>query len=70
MPTTKRKPKARAGSLKRVVRAQMTIHEDGTASFHVRGYDFRYADMPIAVNGYLFAPVRPNAKGDSQSPEN
>jgi hypothetical protein len=37
----------------------MTIHEDGTASFHVRGYDFRFADMPIAVNGYLFAPVRP-----------
>ena len=43
---------------KRAVKAQMTIHADGTASFHVRGYDFRFADMPIAVNGYLFAPVR------------
>ncbi len=38
----------------------MTIQEDGTVSFHVRGYDFRFADMPIGVNGYLFAPVRPN----------
>lgn len=46
--------------LRRVVRAQMTINEDGTASFHVRGYDFRFADLPISVNGYLFAPVRPD----------
>lgn len=55
-------PKRRrtAGSLERVVRAHMTIHKDGTASFRVRGYDFRWADMPIAINGYLFAPVRPN----------
>lgn len=64
MPKNKLKPKARASSLKREVRAQMTIHKDGTASFHVRGYDFRFADMPIAVNGYLFAPVRPNEKGE------
>ena len=47
-------------SLTRRVRAQLRIHEDGTASFLVRGYDFRWADMPIAVNGYLFAPVRSN----------
>lgn len=46
----------------RSVRARMTLHEDGTASFHVSGYDFRFADMPIAVNGYLFAPVRPSIK--------
>lgn len=46
--------------VQRVVRAQMKIHGDGTASFHVRGYDFRYSDLPIAVNGYLFAPMRPN----------
>lgn len=44
--------------IKRTVRAQMTIGEDGVASFHVRGYDFRWADMPISINGYLFAPVR------------
>lgn len=49
-------------SVQRVVRAQMRIHADGTVSFNVRGYDFRWADTPIAVNGYLFAPVRPNAK--------
>lgn len=36
----------------------MKIYKDGTASFHVRGYDFRYADIPVAINGYLFAPVR------------
>lgn len=46
--------------VRRVVGAQMKIYSDGTASFHVRGYDFRWADMPISVNGYLFAPVRPN----------
>ena len=62
--------KTRAGrgrrSVQRVVRAQMKIHADGTASFHVRGYDFRWADMPIAVNGYLFAPVRPNNRINDQ----
>lgn len=53
----------------RVVRAQMKIHKDGTASFHVRGYDFRWADMPIAVNGYLFAPVRPNTQAEPLPPD-
>ena len=57
-----RTERAKPRSVQRVVRAHMKIHADGTASFHVRGYDFRWADMPIAVNGYLFAPVRPNSK--------
>lgn len=43
----------------------MKIYTDGTVSFHVRGYDFRFADLPISVNGYLFAPVR----GDKPDPD-
>ena len=56
--------------VRRVVGAQMKIYEDGTASFHVRGYDFRWADIPIAVNGYLFAPVRPNDADLRQAADN
>lgn len=41
----------------------MTIHDDGSVSFHVRGYDFRFSDMPISVNGYMFSPVRINPPG-------
>lgn len=42
----------------RIVKAQMLISSDGVASFKVRGYDFRFADMPISVNGYLFEPKK------------
>lgn len=56
---------AQPRSVQRVVRAQMKIYTDGTVSFHVRGYDFRFADLPISVNGYLFAPVR----GDKPDPD-
>lgn len=59
MKTRKTKPRR---SQQRMVRAQMLIREDGTVRFRVRGYDFRFADLPIDVNGYLFAPVRPNDK--------
>ena len=54
------KPNDRYG--KKVVSAKMLIHSDGTIEFKVRGYDFRCSDMPIAVNGCLFAPVRSNDK--------
>ncbi len=44
------------------VRAQMLVRANGSVSFRVRGYDFRFADMPIDVNGYLFQPMRSTAK--------
>lgn len=57
--------KSAAVRVQRVVRAQMKLYTDGTASFHVRGYNFRFADLPVAINGYLFAPMRANEKGQS-----
>jgi hypothetical protein len=55
-PKTERKKRA----VVRTVKAQMKIYGGGTVSFHVRGYDFRWSEMPIAINGYMFAPVRPD----------
>ena len=42
----------------RIISAKMIIGKGGTVSFKVRGVDLCYADLPIDVNGYLFAPVR------------
>ena len=51
----------------RIVKVKMLIHTDGRVSFMVRGYDFRYSDMPIDVNGYLFAPVRSKLSNQKES---
>ncbi len=69
---SKAKPERKKGAavrVQRVVRAQMKIYTDGTASFHVRGYDFRFADLQVAINGYLFAPMRPNDSAQTRQEE-
>lgn len=42
----------------KLVPCKMVIAQDGRISFRVRGYEFKYSDMDIDINGYLFRPVR------------